>query len=65
MIPTEWLLAPEGAGQQALNAAIHYLKRTGNDHCDGRITEIGRLALFRLDPCVPLSVRLRHANLTT
>ena len=63
--PTEWLLAPEGAGQQALNAAIRYLKRTGNDHCDGRITEIVRLALFGLDPYVPLSVRLRHANLTT
>lgn len=60
--PTEWQFAPEGPGQQALNAVIRYLKRTKTDHCDAGITSIIRLAMFGLDPCVPLSVRLRRTN---
>ena len=59
--PTEWQFAPEGAGQQALNAALRHLRRSDPHADDPTITSIVRLALFPLDPCVPLDVKIRRA----
>lgn len=60
--PTEWQFAPEGPGQQALESAVRHLKRSGAGVDEETLRNIIRLALFGLDACVPLDIRLRAAG---
>ncbi|MFR4149465.1 MAG: hypothetical protein ACLT0O_10685 [Sutterella wadsworthensis] len=60
--PTEWQFAPEGPGQQALESAVRHLKRSGSGVDEETLRNIIRLALFGLDACVPLDIRLRAAG---
>lgn len=60
--PTEWQFAPEGPGQQALESAVRHLKRLNSAVDAETLKNIVRLALFGLDACVPLDIRLRAAG---
>lgn len=60
--PTEWQFAPEGPGQQALESAVRHLKRLNAPVDEEHLKHIIRLALFGLDACVPLDIRLRAAG---
>ena len=60
--PTEWQFAPEGPGQQALESAVRHLKRSNAGVDEETLRNIIRLALFGLDACVPLDIRLRAAG---
>lgn len=60
--PTEWQFAPEGPGQQALESAREAPEALRCGRRRGDSQNIIRLALFGLDACVPLDIRLRAAG---
>lgn len=59
--PTEWQFTPDGPAQQAVQSALRVLGRTEPDPSDARIMQTVRLALFGLDPSLPLQMTVRAA----
>ena len=59
--PAEWMFAPEGPGQQALESVVRCLKRHEMPLGEEDVKNLVRLALFGFDPCTTLDIRIRPA----